>query len=300
MRVIVLSAALSSARMEVFAQIPSVRPLTADSIMARVAANQDTSEAERAHYVYTQHARVVSRKGKTIRCEEVTDTRVTPTATGSSQHLLKLDGRLLFKHGYVNYSELPETKRSSKTAAKDDSGDIALGVDDEGSMDRDLVENMRRNLTNRTSRDGLASGLFPLTSAGQAHYAFRLIAREAMNGHDTFHIVFEPKDKDDFDWKGDAWIDTVAYQPVLVRTAMARKIPFAVRTLLGTSLPGLGFTVIYAPQADGVWFPVSFGTEFKLHVFFFLNRGITVSATNRDFEKTHVTSTIVATGPEVD
>jgi hypothetical protein len=52
-------------------------PLTAAEIMSRVAANQDRSEAERAHYVYVQDARVLSRKGKNIRCEEITDTRVT-------------------------------------------------------------------------------------------------------------------------------------------------------------------------------------------------------------------------------
>jgi hypothetical protein len=80
---------------------------------------------------------------------------------------------------------------------------------------------------------------------------------------------------------------------VLVRTAMSRKIPFAVRTLLGTSLPGLGFTVIYAPQPDAVWFPISFGTEFKLHLFFFFNREIVINAENRDFVKTHVSSHIV-------
>ena len=109
-----------------------------------------------------------------------------------------------------------------------------------------------------------------------------------------YHFSFRPKGKSDYNWKGDAYIDAGQYQPVLVRTAMSRKIPFAVRTLLGTSLPGLGFTVIYAPQPDGVWFPVSFGTEFKLHVFFFLNREIVISAENRDFAKTHVSSQIVA------
>ena len=74
---------------------------------------------------------------------------------------------------------------------------------------------------------------------------------------------------------------------------MARKIPFAVRTLLGTSLPGLGFTVTYAPQPDGVWFPETFGTEFKLKILFFFSREILISARNRDFEKTHVTSHIL-------
>ena len=74
---------------------------TADQIMARVAANQDRSEAARAHYVYLQHARVVSRKGNTIRCEEVTDTRVTPTPTDSGQQLLTIQGRLLHKGKYI-------------------------------------------------------------------------------------------------------------------------------------------------------------------------------------------------------
>src|SRR5438045_631846 len=79
--------------------LPPVRAqqsdLTAETIMARVAANQDRAETERTHYVYVQHARVVSRKGKTIMCEEITDSRVTPSDSGSHIELLKLDGRLL-------------------------------------------------------------------------------------------------------------------------------------------------------------------------------------------------------------
>jgi hypothetical protein len=74
---------------------------------------------------------------------------------------------------------------------------------------------------------------------------------------------------------------------------MSRAVPFAVRTLLGTNLPGLGFDVVYEAQPDGVWFPVSFGTEFKLRVLFFFSREITIDAQNRDFEKTHVNSKIV-------
>ncbi len=274
---------------------PAASP-DATTIMARVAANQDRSDSERAHYVYTQHARVASRKGKTIRCEETTDIRVTPTPTGSHQQILKLDGRLLVKGKYVPYTQIPEKKSPPKPSERSDSDSegvsITLGDD---SMDRDLVENMRDNLTNRKSRDGIGAGLFPLTSKTQADYLFHLAGQEHLNGHEVFHITFEPKEKSDYLWKGDAYIDTTAYQPVLVRTIMSRKMPFAVRTLLGTSLPGLGFTVIYAEQPGGIWFPVSFGTEFKMHVLFFLNREITVSAENRDFEKTHVSATILPT-----
>ena len=260
--------------------------------MARVAANQDRSEAERAHFVYVQHARVASRKGKTVRCEETTDSRVTPTADGSHQELLKLDGRLLVKGKYILYTHLPTQEKPGPPVVDSSHDDLTVNIGDDTS-DRDLVENMRAHLTDRKSKDGFSEGLFPLTSTKQAGYTFRLLGREPLNGRQTFHITFKPKDTSDYDWKGDAYIDTETFQPVLVRTALSRNVPFAVRTLLGTSLPGLGFTIIYAPQQGGVWFPTSFGTEFKLHVLFFFNREITISAENRDFEQTHVSSTIV-------
>ena len=261
---------------------PTQQPLTADSIMARVAANQDAALADRSHYVYLQHARIASRRGKTILCEELTDSRITPSDAGSHQQLLKLDGRLRQNKTYITYTALPPAKNGG----------------DDGPMDRDLVENMRNNLTNGDSKDGISPNLFPLTSREQANYAFHLLGRAPMNGRDCFHIDFSPKDPDDFTWKGDAYIDATAFQPVLIRTTMSRKVPLAVRMLLGTNVPGLGFTIVNAPQpsnqSDGVWFPTTFGTEFKLHVLFFLNRQITFSAENRDFEKTHVNSRIIA------
>lgn len=72
------------------------------------------------------------------------------------------------------------------------------------------------------------------------------------------------------------------------------------RTFLGTNFPGLGFTVAYAPQSDGVWFPVTFSTEFKIEVLFFFRRTILIDAQNRDFEKTHVTSRIVGDATPVE
>jgi hypothetical protein len=268
---------------------------TAGSIMALVAANQDRAEANRLHYLYLQHAKVVSLRGKTIMCEEVTDSRVVPLSSGSNQELLKLDGRVLQKRNYVRYTS-SLAKHTGKT--QKDGDDDSISIDSEDT-DRELVENMRSNLTNDKSKDGIGVHLFPLTSKSQSDYLFHLIGREHINGRDVFHIDFHPKDKDDFGWKGDVYIDTTAYQPVVVRTTMARKIPFAVRTLLGTNLPGLGFTVVYAPQPDGVWFPVSFGTEFKLHVLFFFSREILVDAQNSKFEKTHVNSKIVSVGDSV-
>jgi hypothetical protein len=279
---LISSAAFVACSTVLSAQPAAPAAIDAATIMARVAANQDRSQAERAHYVYLQHARVAALSGKTLRCEETTDSRIVPTRTGSTQKLLTLNGRALIDKKYITF-----------TRPKRQPNDDQIANDPHGSFDCELIKDIRHGLTDDRTKDGIGAGLFPLTSKTQEHSSFQLIGRERMNGRDVFHLSFIPKDKDDFGWKGDAYIDTEAYEPVVVRTAMARNLPFAVRGLLGTSLPGLGFTVIYAPQRDGLWFPVSFGTEFKLRVLFFYKRQITLTAQNRDFEKTHVDSKVI-------
>jgi len=312
------------------AQAPAKREglPSAESVMARVGANQDRAESERAHYVYVQHAKMASRRGETVMCEEITDYRMTPSSDGSQEQLLNLDGRQLTKHQYLTYHALPpepakekaeeaqkDSDKKDKDAQKQDEAnkkdkdgekkdddhhdEIRVSIS-EDSIDREIVENMRWNLIHDKSKDGISVNLFPLSSKEQADYAFRMVGRERLNDRDVFHISFLPKKKDDFGWSGDAYIDTAAYEPVLISTVMARKIPFAVRTLLGTNVPGLGFTITYAPQPDGVWFPVTFSTEFKIHVLFFFHREIVLDAQNREFEKTHVTSRIVGEATEVE
>jgi hypothetical protein len=271
---------------------------------------------------------MASRRGKTVMCEEITDYRFTPSLDGTHQELLKVDGRRLKDHKYVTYTALlPRDEDKPKPSAddkdkpqgekkdqpqdetkdkppdqpkKDKKTDPPPDPNTEESIDRDIVENMRWNLIHDKSKDGIDSHLFPLTSKDQANYAYRMIGRERLNGRDVFHITFRPRKKDDFGWSGDAYIDTTAFQPVLVTTGMARKIPFAVRTFLGTNVPGLGFTVTYAPQPDGVWFPVTFSTEFKIKALFFFNREIILNAENREFEKAHVTSRIVGDATPVE
>jgi hypothetical protein len=288
---------------------------TAADIMTRVAKHQDASQAERARYLYTQHTKTSSRKGKAVMCEEITDYRITPTPDGTHAELIKVDGRVLIDHKFVPYAALlpsDDNKKSddkgkeesskeqkpagdngktndthgqaTNSAAKKDSANPAPTPGGDG-IDRNIVENMRSNLLNDKSKDGIDARLFPLTSKAQADYAFTLTGREHLNNRDVYHIKFRPKNKKDFGWQGDADVD--AYQPVVVSTDMARKIPFAVRTFLGTNVPGLGFTITYAPQPDGVWFPVSFATEFKIDVLFFFRRDFILDAENRDFEKTH-------------
>jgi hypothetical protein len=278
--------------------------------MARVAAYQDQAEAARAHYVYLQHTKMVSRHGKTVHCEEITEYRITPSSDGSVEQLLKVDGRYLKAHKYFTVTNLlprdedkpkdtgeepGENDQSGKTSskAKTKEKDPTFDPNSDETIDRDLVENIRWGLIHDKSKDGISAHLFPLTTKDQAQYVFHMVGQERLNGREVFHITFHPNQRDDFGWSGDAFVDTTAYEPVLISTGMARKIPFAVRTLLGTNFPGLGFTVTYAPQADGVWFPTSFSTEFKIHVLFFFNREIILDARNQDFEETHVTSRIV-------
>ncbi len=272
--------------------VPADSPLSADQIMARVATNQDKTEAARQHYIYLQHIRMVSRRpGGRVMCEEVTDSRVSPQQKDSHQQLLALDGRYWLKGQYVRYTTLP--KASDDNNVKVEHGSAGINIDTEPGMDRDLVENLRHNLSDDQSKDGLGHGLFPLTTGQQAHYNFQLLGRQAMNGHDVYRVRFVPKDKEEFDWKGEAFIDTREFEPVVVFTQMSRKLPLAVRTLLGTNLPGLGFSVTYEQQPGGIWFPVSFGTEFRMRVLFFLSRDISMSLANTHFEQTHTDARIL-------
>jgi hypothetical protein len=309
------AAALLLAGHSMAAQTAAPATLTADAvlardIMAKVAANQDRTEAARTRYIYQQHIRAVSRKpGGRVMCEEITDSRVSPRAKGSHQELLTLDGRYWQKGRYVHYTTLQEHESSEpkEKEAKTEKEDL-------DGLDIDLVENLRKNLTNDgsedaekkgqddaghgvhvhadvadegRSKDGLAKGLFPLTTRQQEKYLFKLEGRQTMNGRVVYRVSFRPKDKNDFDWKGEAFIDVHEFEPVVVYTEMSRKIPLGVRVLLGTNLPGLGFSVTYDREPDGVWFPVSFGTEFRMRVLFFIARDISMSLTNTHFEKTH-------------
>jgi hypothetical protein len=278
-RLLCLAAAVFALGISALAAEPSA-PLTADQIMERVAANQDRTEAARTHYVYQQHIKIASRKpGGRLMCEEVTDSRVSPLTDSSHQQFLKLDGKLWRKGRYIQYSQLPKEEKSDS--------DVNVGIDDNGLMDRDLVENLRKNLADDKSKDGLGRGLFPLTSKQQAQYLFKLLGQQTMNGRNVYRVSFRPKDKNEFDWKGEAYIDRDEFEPVVVYTQMSRKVPLAVRTLLGTNVPGLGFSVTYARQPDGVWFPVGFGTEFRMRMLFFIARDISMSLSNTQFEKTH-------------
>jgi len=253
---------------------PAEEPLTAQDIMARVAANQDSSEKLRSQYIYQQHIRVISKKpsGKVLR-EETADYHVVPKPDRTDRTLEQLTGRYWHRIKYEAFSGEP--------------------VPEPDSTDGELIRDFREDLTNDKSKDGMARDLFPLTTDEQKDYKFRLMDHEPFGGRPCYHIAFTPKDDDDTDWAGEAYIDAQEFQPIYVFTKLSRRLPFGVRTFLGTDLPGIGFAVHYRRQDDGVWFPTSLGSEFRIRALFFFNRMMTVSLENKAFEHTHVQTKIV-------
>jgi hypothetical protein len=257
---------------------PANPPLTADAIMMRVATNQDRSEILRKQYVYRQHTHILTHKpkGRLLR-EETADYDVLPNAGGTQKELKLLTGRYWNKGRYETFQGEPDP-----------------GAD---TLDGNLIRDLRDDLSNEKTKDGLAKDLFPLTTEGQKGDEFTLLGQAVEEGRNVYHIGFRPKDKNDFSWAGEAYIDAAEFQPVRVFTKLSRRIPFGVRTFLGTDVPGVGFNVVYKRQEDGVWFPATFGTEFRIRALFFINREVSVSLENTGFQHTHVESKMKVVGP---
>jgi hypothetical protein len=256
-----------------WAQTPKV-----EEIMSRVGINQARSLEERQNWVYTQKQllKMVRGNGRIAR-EEHREYVVTPKVRGVGKKLVHFEGKYE-NHGREHSYDKPRYEYK--------------GTD----IDGQILDGMSKDMTdNHDSRDGVDHSLFPLTYHEQLKYNFKLVGNEEFHGRQVFRVSFEPKPHQDFDdsmWKGEALIDAAEYQPVLVTTKMARGLPLVVKTVLGTNLRGLGFSVTYQKFADGVWFPVSYGGEFDIRAVFFYKRTISVSMLNTDFRHTDVTSNV--------
>ena len=165
-------------------------------------------------------------------------------------------------------------------------------VDIDGGLINSFSEDL---MDDGNSKDGIGPDQFPLTYHQQLKYDFRLAAVETYRGRTVYRVAFAPKKGvgwEDGDWKGEALIDAEEFQPVLVTTTLAWKMPMAVQILLGTNIRGLGFSVSYQKFADKVWFPVSYGGEFEVRGLFLYRRTITIALTNSDFRHTDVNSDV--------
>jgi hypothetical protein len=125
-----------------YGQTAADPPLTADAIMARVAANQDRGETLRKEYVYHQHIHIVSKKpGAKLMREETTDYQVVPSPDGTKKVLQRLRGRYLHHRQYLDFTGEP--------------------APEEGSLDAGLIRDLRDDLASAGSKDGLGRDLFP-------------------------------------------------------------------------------------------------------------------------------------------
>jgi hypothetical protein len=163
-------------------------------------------------------------------------------------------------------------------------------------IDGEVCDSLAEDFANdKDTKDGIDKDLFPLTAEEQKHYDFRLDGTEDYRGTPVYRILFAPKKNDENDhgpWEGEALIDQQEFQPVLVTTHLAFKMPVAVRVLLGTNIEHVGFKVTYKKFDEGVWFPVTYGGEFKVRAVFFWARRIGISMQNSDFHKADVTSKV--------
>jgi hypothetical protein len=261
-------------------------PKSADEIMARVAINQDAAQSARAAFVYRQNVvvRLRDTHGHLVR-EEISEYQVTPGSKQTHKELVKFSGRYQKGGSMVAYAESGKDKED--------------GFREEA--DSDIAHNMRDDLTgDRKSKDGVAPQLFPLTAKEQRKYHFTIKGEETYRGTEVYRIAFEPKqntplldmDDDDPPWSGEALISKIDFQPVTITTKLAKKVPFLVRTALGTNLPGLGFSIQYEKFDNGVWFPVSYGTEFRVHVLFVYSRQVSISLVNSDFRRADVQTAV--------
>lgn len=255
------------------------QPRDVESIMSRVGINQAKSQDLRLQYVYTQKQllKMIRANGKVAR-EEHRAYTVVPKVRGMKRQLVSFSGRYETRGVYTDF---------------DKPGYHYKNLD----LDADLLDSISDDLTNHgNSHDGIANDLFPLTYHQQLKYDFTLKGEKTYRGHKVYRVAFEPKKKGfeegEAMWKGEALIDRDEFQPVLITTSMAMKLPLPVRTLLGTDIKGLGFTVTYDKFGDGIWFPVSYGGEFQIKGVFFYRRTMTVSLVNSDFRKVDVNSTI--------
>ena len=205
----------------------------AASIMAQAAANVERAEEARSQYVYRETVRssMVRFNGEVAR-KEYREYTVTPGPQKTAKKLATFNGQYRQGKEMVAYSD-PKFRYK--------------GLD----LDGDLIEGLRRTWST-TSMDATDSAdLFPLRSKHLSYYVFRLKGESEWKGRRLYQIEFEPnreaKCEDDCPgpWKGEAWIDAGDLQPVRITTDLAFKIPWAVRTFLGTDLKQTGFSITY-------------------------------------------------------
>jgi len=263
--------------------LTAVPSTTAEGIMLRVALNQDRDQEMRTAYVYKQNVlvRLHRANGKFAR-EEYGEYTVTPTPKGITREQTFFRGKYAGAHG----KEIEFDQPGFEHKAIDIDADFAKSLMEDFGNDKD-------------SRDGVDHDCFPLTSKEQPKYRFHLEGTEDYRGTPVYRITFQPKKRpsiydgdENGQWAGEVLVDRDEFQPVLVTSKLAFNIPGWVKVIFGTNVQQLGFKVTYKKFDDGLWFPVTYGGEFKLKAVFFYSRRIGMSLQNSGFQRAVVNSKV--------
>ena len=261
-------------------------PTTAEGIMARVALNQDRDQDLRTAFVYHQNVMVrLNRNNGKLAREEYGEYTVTPTSKGVNKE------QTLFRGKYMDHGKEVEFEKP---------GYEHKSIDIDADFARSMLEDFAND---KESRDGIDHDLFPLTSKQQRKYEFHLEGTEDYRGTPVYRITFAPKkkpsiydDDDNGSWAGEVLVERNEYQPVLVTSRLAVKIPAWVKVLFGINVQQLGFKVTYKKFDEGLWFPVTYGGEFKLKALFLYSRRIGISMQNTGFQHAVVESKVNFSG----
>jgi hypothetical protein len=243
----------------------------AGEIMRRVSENVDRAQSARASWVYDQDVfvRLKRANGKLAR-EESRQYIVAPTERGAQRKLLKVEGKIREGRKEIAYTEAGYRRKDA-------------------DIDGALVDTFGRELMWLRDSMGPMVYWFPLESKNLHKYAFTYEGEERYRDYDVYRITFREKEDS---WEGEALIERNEYQPVLVTSAWTGRVPAAITIGLGTNVQQIGAKITYKRFDKDVWFPVATGGEMKLRVLFLYARTIAFSATNRDFRKADVRSSI--------
>lgn len=271
------------------------------SIMRKMADKTEAASEARRQYVYHQHVQssFLKTNGQLI-CRESRDYTVIPQETTTERKMVSFAGVCRQGNKMVPYSPPGQVLPGARERPAGAGDRLAAQV----TSDRESIAGVIDDFAvDQKARDGIPRRLFPLSASELTRYTFTLKADTMIDGRPAHDILFEPVDIKkshciDIDangcspWKGEAWIDAEDLQPVRIDTQLAKGVPMVMRVMLGFNLHQLGFSLTYRRVAPGVWFPATYGTEFRITLLWGYKRTITLSMENTDFKRTDAQSTI--------
>ncbi len=267
------------------------------AIMEKMAAKLEASVDARRQYVYRQRvtAKLVRTNGQIARAEKREYT-AAPGPERTEKTLVSLAG---------------EYHKSKKEIIRyDKPGFEKGGMDLDGGLMKGLIDDLANS---EKSKDGIPHSVFPFRAKDLPGFRFTYVGETEVKGRKAHRIAFEPvvkrsdclnfgddddaNDANDGDcqsrpWKGEVVVDAEEFQPVRIFTDLTFKMPWGVKVFLGTNIRQTGFSVSYTRVAPEVWFPATYGTEFRLDLFFGYKRVITLALDSSDFQRTEAKSEI--------